>query len=214
MRCRDSIVPSQSMRAAMRGSQNARISARRLCRHCPWTRGLSVGGGARRDHFRFDRRTAASNHVRLHREVLGEAEPVDPLRGVAVPLLDALPEFTIVLPRKGGAILLTLVLEDRHLLRPQLVLRQRDQHVGLGYLPLLPGAAIVPHLRRRARVLCKRRLYGFETHPMRAVGIGKIAGDEYQLRLLLFEQIENYPDVFGTDWILLSLSGLIESPVP
>src|SRR4029077_12841370 len=111
----------------------------------PRTRGLSLGERTRRDHFRFDRRTPASNDVLLHGEILGEAEAVNSLRGVAVPFFDALPELPVVLAREGSAILLTLVLEDRHLLRPQLVLRQRDQHVGLGYLPLLPGTAIVPH---------------------------------------------------------------------
>src|SRR6266566_3656222 len=160
-------------------------STRRFGRYCPRTRDLSLGEGTRRHHFRFDRRAPAPNDVRLHREIFGEAEPVDPLRGVAVPLLDALPELPVVLAREGSAILLTLVLEDCHLLRPQLVLRQWDQHVGLGYLPLLPGAAIVPHFRGRARVLGERTLNGLETHSVRAVWIGEIAGNEHQLRLPL-----------------------------
>src|SRR6266550_3504598 len=155
----------------MAGSVTRSRSARRFCRSDARARGL--GERARRDHFRLDRSTAATYHVRLHREILGKTEPVYAVSGAAVPLLHPLPEFAIVLTRKRRSVLLTLVLEDRHLLRPQLVLRQRDQHVGLGDLPLLPGAAIVPHLGRRTRVLGERALHGLETHPVRSVRVGE-----------------------------------------
>ena len=51
-----------------------------------------------------------------------ESELIDPFGGVAIALFDALPELAVVLAGEGRPILLTLVLEDGHLLRPQLVL--------------------------------------------------------------------------------------------
>ena len=72
------------------------------------------------------------------------------MRGrVLVALLDALPELAVVLTREGRRVLLRLVLEDRLDLEPQLLLRQRHEHVGLGDRPLLPRAAVEPDLRAR-----------------------------------------------------------------
>src|SRR6202171_6064775 len=190
-----------------------RTSACRFYGSDACARGLFLGERARRDHFGLDRRTGETHHVGLHREVLRQTESIHALRGASVPLLDSLPELAVLLPRKRRAILLTLMLEDRHLLRPQLVFGERDKHVGLGDLPLLPRAAIVPHLGRPTRVFGERALNGFETHPVSAVRVREITRDEYQLRLLFLEQLENDADILRANGILLHLPGLIEGQV-
>jgi hypothetical protein len=90
------------------------------------------------------------DHVGLHREVLGEAEPVERARRLLVALLDALPELALVLPGEGRRVLLRLVLEDRLDLHAQLLLRHRHEPRRLGDRPLLPRAAVQPHLGERA----------------------------------------------------------------
>src|SRR5690349_3380464 len=92
-------------------------SATRFCRARSRACRLFLSEGARRNHFLFDRRAAATHHVRLHREVLRQTESIHALRGTAIALLDTLPEFAIVLAGEWRAILLRLVLEDRHFLR-------------------------------------------------------------------------------------------------
>src|SRR6185436_5109556 len=149
-----------------------RLSAPDCRLRLPRPRCVAFGERASRDHLGLDGCAAAPDDVGFHREVFGQAELIDATRGVAIALLDALPEFAIVLAGEGRAIFLTLVLEDRHLLRAQLVLGERDQNVGFRDLPLLPGAAVVPHLRRRTGILEKSLLHGLETHAVGAVRIG------------------------------------------
>src|SRR5438552_4657890 len=79
------------------------------------------------------------DHIRFHREVLGQPEPVELGRRALVPRLDSLPELALVVAAgEGRRILLRLVLEDRLDLEAQLFLRQRDQPAGFVNRPLLP----------------------------------------------------------------------------
>ena len=52
----------------------------------------------------------------------------------------------VFLAGEGSTIFLRLMLEDREDLAAQLVLRERNEYVGFTNIPLLPRAAIVPHL--------------------------------------------------------------------
>src|SRR5213596_2873592 len=93
------------------------------------------------------------HHVRLHGEILGQAQAVRPRRRFDVAGLDPLPELAIVVAageRRG--VLLGLVLEDGEDLRPQLILREGHQHVRVRDGPLLPGSAVQPDLRLRCGI--------------------------------------------------------------
>ena len=102
---------------------------------------------ARCDRFRNDPLPLAPDDVRLHREILGQSEPVDDRGSVLVPLLDPLPELTVILAGEGSTVFLALVLEDREDLASKLVFRQGHEDVGFRHTPLLPRAAIVPDIR-------------------------------------------------------------------
>src|SRR5258708_3421362 len=83
----------------------------------------------------------------LDRLVLGQAELVVQLGGVAIALLGALPEFTCVAGAgEEGAILLAFVLEDGHALSHHLIGAQGDGHLDFVRAPLLPRAAIDPEI--------------------------------------------------------------------
>src|SRR5690606_35043105 len=107
----------------------------------------------RADRLCLHRLAVPAHDVALHCEILGKPELVDTRSGRRVALLHPLPELAVVVAREGRAVLLALVLEDREDLELQLVLRERDEHVGLGDGPLLPGTAVVPHRGRLTRVL-------------------------------------------------------------
>src|SRR5690606_17250428 len=138
-----------------------------------------------------------SDHIRLHRKVLREPQPIHDTRGVLVPFLDTLPELAVVDPREGGLVLLALMAEDRHDLTPELLSGEGDEDIGFGDRPLLPGAAIVPGLRRLAAVLLECQLDRLLAHPVRAMGVGEVAGDEDQIRAVLLEEGECQLDVAG-----------------
>src|SRR5690606_12497876 len=115
------------------------------------------------------------HHVRFHRIVLGKAQAVYDRRRRHVPLLHTLPELAVVEPRERRLVLLRLVLEDRHDLLPQLLLGHGLQHVRLRHRPLLPRAAVVPDLRRRAGVALERPLDRFLAHAVRPVRVREVA---------------------------------------
>src|SRR5690606_7189667 len=85
------------------------------------------GKRGRGDHLPLHRLPSLAHHVRLHGEVLGQAERIDDACRRGVPLLHALPELAVVLAREGGTILLALVLEDGEDLLAQLVLGHRSE---------------------------------------------------------------------------------------
>src|SRR5687768_11942537 len=132
--------------------------------------------GAGRDVLLEERLPAFAHDVGFHREVFGQTELIDLARGRLVAVLDALPELAIVETGERRAILLTLVLEDGENLEPQLFLGKRHEHVRLRDRPLLPGAPVVPHFRRLARILRQCRVDGFLAHAMRAVRVGQVPG--------------------------------------
>src|SRR6185437_8058799 len=115
----------------------------------------------------------------------------------------------------GCGVLLGLVLENRLDLESQLLLRQRHEPRGFGKRPLLPGAAIEPDFRRRntardGTLSGERTIDRLLAHPVRAVRIREIAGNEDQVGLELIEQRADDADVGGAHRILAYLPGSIE----
>src|SRR5258708_2270005 len=105
------------------------------------------------------------------------------------------------------------MLEDCLDLESQLLLSHRNQPRGLGDTPLLPRTAIQPDLGARNRDLLERAVDRFLAHPVRAMRIREISGDEDDLRADLFQQRAHDGDVGGTNGILAHLAGLIERQV-
>src|SRR2546430_13230057 len=140
---------------------------------------------------------SCDNAVRLHREVLRQAQPVGARRGFHVARFDPLPELAVVVPaRERRGILLRLMLEDREHLRPQLVLGQRHQDVRPGERPLLPRAAVQPHLRA-GPVAARERLRDRRlAHAVGPVRIGQVARAEHEVRVDFLGQAAHDRDIF------------------
>src|SRR5215208_6244757 len=126
-------------------------------------------------------RATSLDDIRFHREVFGEAESVEHRRRPLVPLVDALPELAVVLAGEGCRVLLALVLEDRLDLEPQFLLAHRDEPARLRDVPLLPRAAVEPHLGAREGELLERLVDGFLAHAVRTVRVREVAGHEDDL---------------------------------
>src|SRR5580765_5089804 len=191
-------------------------------------RGAGGGGGCRRrtpnrraealvsrpDAAASGRRRARWHDLeRLHREVLRQPQPVDGLRRLAVPFLDPLPELALVDARERRAVLLALVLEDGADLDPQLFFGHGHEEIGLSDRPLLPRAAVEPHLRARRLHARERLVDRLLAHAVGAVRIGEIAGDQDQVGALGLEQLERDLHVARADRVLPHLAGLVEGEV-
>src|SRR2546429_272249 len=143
---------------------------------------------------------SCDNAVGLHREVLRQAQPVGARRGFQVARFDPLPELAVVVPaRERRGVLLRLMLEDREHLGPQLVLGQRHQDVRLREGPLLPRAAVQPHLRAGPLVARERLRDRRLAHAVGPVRIGQVARDEYEVRLDFLEQPRPHRAILSAD---------------
>ena len=111
------------------------------------------------------------------------------------------------------------MLEDRLDLERQLFLRQRYEGCRFRYRPLLPCAAIEPDFRTFGGCCIltvhfdDRGVDRFLAHAVRAMWIGKVAGDKNDFRLQFAQQIGDDAHVGGTDRILAHLACLIKRQV-
>jgi len=149
--------------------------------------------------------------------VFGQSEAVVNFSGRPVAVFSALPEFALVEAGEHRAVFLGLVFEDGHAFAMELVGGKGDGHFDFFRLPFLPGAAIEPDFAGLHPIAIRQSLERFEdggeTHPMRPVRVGEIAGGVNLVRLGLLQQLHHDLDVGFTERRLAHPAGLVEREV-